>query len=283
MPATPLELPGAYVPWLETLGAVLLALLGVVLGKLCARLPGKWWTVGYFTPLLFVALMGAPNWFPELYFIPPTSWLTAGRTEYVLAGILATWLLTTPLSRLPRPETRRLVAVFMVVVALSSSIMAFLAPAVVRSQLLALKTNINADGVCLQSNDYNCGPASAVTALRRLGLPADEGPLAVRAHTSPLTGTPPDILARTLAEMYGPQGLKAEYRFFKEVKDLKGAGEVLAIIQYGLLVDHYVAVLEVTDTEITVGDPLNGVDKLSHAAFAKKWRKCGVVLTRTKP
>jgi hypothetical protein len=254
MAPVPIDLPGAYVPWLETLGAVLL-----------------------------VAFMGAPNWLPQMYFIPPTSWLTAGRTEYVLAGILATCLLTTPLSRLPRPGTRRLVTVFMALVALSSSVIAFLAPALIRSQLLTLKTNIDRNGVCLQSNGYNCGPASAITALRRLGLSADEGPLAVRAHTSPATGTPPDILARTLEQIYGAQGLKAEYRFFKEINDLQGVGEVLAIIKFGPLVDHYVAVLEVTGTEIKVGDPLSGVEILSHADFAQKWRKCGVVITRTKP
>jgi len=276
-------LPHPMIPWLETVGAILLALVGVGLGMACARLPGRWWTVGYFMPLTVVIFMGLPNWFPEMLFIPPSSWLTAGRNEYVFAAILATWLLTTPLSRLPRKETRRLIVVFMIATVLCSSIMAFLAPALIRNYLLSLKTEIDKNGVCHQSTGYNCGPASAVTALRRLGLKADEGELAVLAHTSPFTGTPPDILADTLATQYGPDGLTAKYRFFREVKDLKGVGEVLAVIELGLLVNHYVAVLEVTDTDITVGDPLTGREILSHQEFKKKWLSSGIVLNRKPP
>jgi hypothetical protein len=276
------DLPSPIIPWLETLGAILLAAIGVVLGRLCSRLPGRWWMIGYFFPLVLVVLMGLPNWIDQMLFIPPSSWLTAGRTEYVLAGIIATWLLTTPLSRLPRLETRRLVVALMVTVVFTSSVMAFLAPALIRNQMLALKTRIDKDGVCLQSNGYNCGPASAVTALRRLGLPAEEGQLAILAHTSPISGTPPDILAETLQQRYQKDGLAGEFRFFKKVSDLKGAGEVLAIIKFTFFINHYVAVLEVTDKEITVGDPLNGRATYSHEEFAKKWLHCGVVLTRKK-
>jgi len=276
----PTDLPSPIIPWLETLGAILLAITGVVLGRLCSRLPGRWWMIGYFSPLLLVVLMGLPNWIDQMLFIPPSSWLTAGRTEYVLAGIIATWLLTTPLSRLPRVETRRLVVALLVTVVFSSSVMAFLAPALIRKQMLTLKTRMDKDGVCLQSNGYNCGPASAVTALRRLGLPAEEGELAILAHTSPVSGTPPDILADTLQKRYAKDGLTADFRFFKQVSDLKGAGDVLVIIKFTLLVDHYVAVREVTDKEITVGDPLNGLATYTHEEFAKKWQHCGVVLKR---
>lgn len=272
------NLPSPFLPWFETLGAILLAVIGIGLGRLCSRLPGRWWMLGYFLPLCLVFFMGMPNWIEAMHFVPPSSWLTAGRNEYVLSGIIAAWLLTTPLSRLPRATTRRLVVALMATVVLTSSVMAFLAPALIRSQLLALQTRMDRHGVCLQSNGYNCGPASAVTALRRLGLPAEEGELAVLAHTSPLTGTPPDLLANALRKRYGKDGLTTEYRFFKRVGDLKGAGEVLAIIKFTFLVDHYVAVLEVTDSEITVGDPLGGRTTYRHEEFAKKWRHCGVVL-----
>jgi hypothetical protein len=38
--------------------------------------------------------------------------------------------------------------------------------------------------------------------------------------------------------------------------------------------------LEVTDAEVLVGDPLDGLDKMSHDEFRKKWRYSGVVLKR---
>ena len=51
-------------------------------------------------------------------------------------------------------------------------------------------------------------------------------------------------------------------------------------MKYSLFVDHYVAVLEVTDTQVVVGDPLEGLQRLSYDEFLKKWRYEGVVLKR---
>ena len=50
--------------------------------------------------------------------------------------------------------------------------------------------------------------------------------------------------------------------------------------KFGFLVDHYVTVLEVTDTEVVVGDPLNGLDKMSYDEFRERWRFVGIVLKR---
>jgi hypothetical protein len=43
-------------------------------------------------------------------------------------------------------------------------------------------------------------------------------------------------------------------------------------------VDHYVAVLEVSDTEVIVGDPLKGKCKLTWPQFADRWRKSGILI-----
>jgi hypothetical protein len=243
-------------------------------------LPGRWWVIGYFLPLTVVGMLAAAAQMPQLYFVPPFSWLSAGRNEFVAAGLVATCLLTTPLTRLPRRQTQVLVAIFMALVVFSSSLVCFLAPALVRSQLLALVTRVDKDGVCLQGNGYNCGPAAAVTALRRMGLPAEEGPLAILAHTSPITGTPPDVLEETLNQAYGAQGVKAKFRYFKTLDEMRGHAGVLVVIKYDFLVDHYVALLEVNDREVVVGDPGSGVVKHERAEFEKRWRSCGVVLER---
>src|SRR5262249_12449471 len=102
----------------------------------------------------------------------------------------------------------------------------------------------------------------------------------ILAHTSPATGTPPDVLARTLQERYGKDGLSSEFRVFDNVAELKAAGMTLAVIKYSFWVDHFVTVLEVKDDEIVVGDPYQGLRKLSPDEFAKKWRFVGVVLKR---
>ena len=139
------------------------------------------------------------------------------------------------------------------------------------------------NGICLQTTDFTCGPAAAVTALRKLGLPAEEGQIAILSCTSSQEGTPEDMLADGLNRQYAAQGLSATCRAFKSVAELKQAGLTLAVIKYGFMVDHWVAVLNVTDSEVIVGDPLGGQDRLSYEDFAKKWRFIGIVLQRKMP
>jgi len=163
---------------------------------------------------------------------------------------------------------------------LYSSVWPFFAPVLNRNFQASIKTNLDRDGICQQSSDYNCGPAAAVTALRKLGFPAEEGEIAILAHTSTAIGTPPDVLCRALQKQYGLSGLKCEYRHFKSTAELKNGGITLAVINFSLFLDHYVTVLQVTDDMIIVGDPSRGLRAYSHEEFAKKWRHIGVVLKR---
>lgn len=267
-------------PWLESIAVTMLAVAGVVLGRWFSRRPKPYWLLGYFIPLGLIVIYGIASRYPGLMFVPPISWMMMGRNKFAVIGFVATMVLTTPLSRLSRQRDRWFIAVLMLVMVGQMSVWPFLAPAFNRDYLSRLQTKLDGDGVCLQSNDYNCGPAAAVTALRRLGFPAAEGQIAILAHTSSATGTPPDILARALQRHYGKDGLVSEFRVFKEVAELKDAGLTLAVIKFSFMLDHYVTVLEVTDTQVIVGDPLKGKATFTHEEFAGKWRFVGVTLRR---
>jgi hypothetical protein len=267
-------------PWLETLGVCLLALLGYGLGRWISRWRKPFWLIGYILPLALIVVIAATRRYSVLEFIPPWSWLVAGRTEFVLSGLVGAMVLATPLSRLPRAIDRRLVILFLVVIVAVYVAWPFLAPAFNRTYLGSLKTFIPADGVCRQSTDYTCGPAAAVTALRHLGLAADEGRIAIEAYTSTAIGTPPDLLCAALQKHYATNGLVCEYRPFKSLAELKAQGLVLAVIKYSLLEDHYVTVFEVTDTEVLAADPLRGRVTYSIKEFAERWRFVGIVLHR---
>ncbi len=267
-------------PWLETFGVCLLGVAGVGLGLWFSRLPKPWWTLGYFLPFTLIVLIALARRHSAFQFVPPLSWLMAGRTPLAMTALIVTMVLTTPLSRLSSRRDKGFVVLFMVVLVSVASIWPFAAPAFNRKYLASLKTRIDVDGICLQSSSYNCGPAAAVTALRQLGFAAEEGQVAILAHTSQAMGTPPDLLARALQKQYARDGLQCEFKHFKSVSELKQAGLTLAVIKFGLLLDHYVVVLEVTDENIVVGDPLLGKTTLSVEEFAKKWRFCGVVLKR---
>ena len=95
-----------------------------------------------------------------------------------------------------------------------------------------------------------------------------------------MTGAPPDILAEVLQKNYSKDGLVVEYRTFKNISELKQAGLTLAVVKFGFMVDHYVTVLEVTDSEVIIGDPLDGLDRMSYEEFQQKWRFVGIVLKR---
>jgi hypothetical protein len=149
--------------------------------------------------------------------------------------------------------------------------------------LLGLKTRFDHKGVCLQSNGYNCGPAAAVTALRQLGFAAEEGKLAVRAHTNPIAGTPPDSLCLAIQQNFADEGLLCKYDEFNSISELRGLEPVIAVIKYSFLVDHYVTVLAVNEKTLTLGDPLAGFRKLSYKEFQRIWRYRGIILQKVKP
>jgi MFS family permease len=267
-------------PWVESLGVLMLAAGGVWLGAWFSRLSGSRWLLGYFLPFTVVAGYAVAAHLPGLTFVPPVSWLMLGRTKFAISGFVGAMVLTTPLMKLPKRRDRVAVSALMTCLVLATSVWPFLAPAFNQKFLAGLKTFVDGNGVCRQNTDYTCGPAAAVTALRRLGFAAEEGELALLAHTSSATGTEPDILAQILRKKYGPDGLVCEYRAFKDVGELKRAGLTLAVIKFALFVDHYVTVLEVRDDGIVVGDPLGGLTTMPVAEFCEKWRFVGVVLAR---
>ncbi len=188
--------------------------------------------------------------------------------------------LTVPLSRLPRKCERILVCILMAVVVTWVSVLPFLVPALIKNHLSNIKTRLNSSGICFQTTDYTCGPAAAVTALGRLGLSAHEGEIAVLSHTSPIAGTLPTCLSSALQRRYGPVGLKCRYRRFDSIEQLRNAGLTLAMVRDAFLLDHCLAVLEVSDHTITVADPVAGTKLMSHEQFEKIWRFSGIVLER---
>ena len=271
-------------PWLETLGVLLLAVGGAVGGYWLGRRPAPWWLAGYVTPLLIIISIGCARHFPRLELVPPFEWFMRGRVEFALTPLLGSMILATLLPRIPRARDKGAVILLMVLATLFAGLPVFLGPALNRAYLLSLETNIAEDGVCRQSNDYSCGPAAAVTALRALGLPAEEGEIAILAHTSRFMGTETDILAEALQKRYGPEGVTARYRHFNSVKDLKGPFITIARIKFGLLLDHYITVIGVSDDTLLVADPLSGLQEMTHAEFSSQWRFTGVTLSRkTKP
>jgi predicted double-glycine peptidase len=266
--------------WLDATGILTVVSAGVLSGRLFSRLRRPYWVCGYFCSIVLIAGLLAARCSTAIGFLPPLSWIAAGRARFIVLAWAITAGLLTPLSRLPRRCERYIVCILAGIFVAAFSVGPFLGPAFCRGRLAKAQTTIDADGVCLQSTTYTCGPAAAVTALGRLGFDAQEGEIAVLAHTSPVTGTLPRCLYLALKNRYGPQGLKCRYRRFDSVAQLDHPGITVAIVKDAFLMDHCVVVLDVSDSTVTLADPAFGELRMARRQFEKSWRFTGIVLER---
>ena len=266
-------------PWFETAGVALIAVLGMALGVSSRQLRRPYWIIGYVLSLTFIGmlLLGRTT---SLHFVRPFSWLVATRMRFILVALAATLGLTTPLSRLPHQWEKIGVCLLLGAVLIRFSLLPFLMPAVLQDRLARIETTIDDNGVCHQSTRYTCGPAAAVTALLRLGLPASESQIAILSHASPAVGTLPACLSDALQRRYAAEGLRCQYRRFDSIAQLATSGITLAVVKNTFLQDHCVAVLDVEEQAVVIADPVTGMTRIPHDRFREIWRFSGVVLTR---
>jgi hypothetical protein len=267
-------------PWVETIGVVLIAVLGVCLGRLFSRFRTPYWMLGYLFPAGLIAMLALVRFDNSLYFIRPFIWVATGRAKFVTLSMAVSMGLTVPLSRLPRKWEQLSVCVIMAGFVTWFSVLPFLVPALIKDRLEHLKTRFDSNGICRQTTDYTCGPAAAVTALGRLGLPANEGELAVLSYSSPVTGTLPACLSSALQKRYSAEGLRCRYRHFDSIDQLRAAGVTLVVVREAFLLDHCIAILHVSDDAVTVADPVTGARLIPYRQFEKMWRFSGIVLER---
>jgi len=267
--------------YVKTIGVLILAATGAVVGLRAGRWRKPWWLVAYIVPLTLILAIVLARRLPRLEFLAPTSWLMAGRTEFIVFGFAVPSLFATVIPKLHHKRERFLLWVLVCIYVVAQSALPFLLPAFTRGTLAAIEMAIDRDGICLQSTGYTCGAASAVTALRQLGVEAHEGELAVLSHTSRM-GTAPDLLCVAINRRFAEQGVRAECRCFGSLGDLRGKEPVLAAVRYRFLIDHFVAVLRVTDSEVVIGDPLVGREALSYDEFSNRWRRYGILVNRSR-
>jgi hypothetical protein len=268
-------------PWLETFGVILVALTGVAAGYLLSRLKSFFWMLCYFLSVAIILMMVLTRCSEALKFEPPFCWVAIGRIKFVILALAVTLGLTVCLRHLPHKFEKILVCILMSLVVVWFTVLPFLVPAIIKDRLANLPTVFNSKGICIQGTNYTCGPAAAVTALGKLNLRGYEGELAILAHTSPVAGTLPSCLSDALERKYGSVGLKCKYKHFDTVSELKSSKVTLAVVKSAFMVDHCVVILDVSNNQITVADPVLGEITMSYELFEQIWQFSGIVLSRT--
>ncbi len=267
-------------PWTETLAVTALAVFGALLGWGCSRLRAPWWGLGYLVPMSVVLVRVVVARRPEWALHPLIAWQWTGRWAFAGAAAAVAMLFATLVPKLPVKRDRWALGGLVIVLVSYLGIWPTVSAAWSRDRLMSLVTSIPPDGVCRQSTDYTCGPAAAVTVLRRLGVSAEEGALALAAGTSPAVGTPPEALVRAIKEQFGSQGVRAELHGFRSVDDLSSHLPALVVVRFGLLLDHWLCVIENHGEWLTVADPLSGPVKMSRSELESRWRHEAVTLRR---
>lgn len=266
--------------WLETIGVFAIAALGMLLGHIASRCGPFSRTAALVITFLLVGLVLAGR-FPEMVYRWPELYpLAAGRVRFVLLVFAVTLGLSAPLAQLTRPSSRMATCVIMALYISALTILPFLAPAAVQNQLASLITQFDADGVCRQTQPFTCGPAAAVTGLRQLGFDADEGTLAVASRTSPLVGTSAWTLFLAVRNQYEPQGLLCSFGMFDTLDAIPRDAVMLAVMHDSAFSDHCVVVIDITDKNVVIADPAEGLLRIPAADFLRAWRNCGVILRK---
>jgi predicted double-glycine peptidase len=199
-----------------------------------------------------------------------------GRLEFVLIGVLTSFLLTMLIIKADGRGVKLLLGVFAFLISFFYSFMPFFLPEYYREHYRQLKTCADEHAVCLQSTNYNCGPAAAVTALARFGILADEGEMAILAYSNWVTGTPTDLLCNAINQKLAGSKFKCEFKSFSDLSEITSF-PAIAVVEFGFLVDHYVTLLGRQGDVLIVGDPDGGKKMMKEQEFMQRWRKIAIV------
>jgi len=266
---------------LETFGILLIAITGIVLGRWASyrSTSSRIFAMGVSFAVVGLILLARLGSLWEM--LPLLRPIAASRMRFVLLAFAVTLGLTAPLTQLRSYASRFitcLVMAFFIAILVSFP---FLGPALVQSDLKASQTRIDIDGVCRQSQPFTCGPAAAVTALNHFGVEAVESDLAIQARTSPVIGTSPWELYKTLKSNYSTNGIKYSFLHMRSIDQLPADAVLLAIVRDAPATDHCVAVLAVNENTVTIADPMAGLVYMPRDSFTQLWRNCGILFQRT--
>lgn len=154
----------------------------------------------------------------------------------------------------------------------------FLVPAAIQDQTRTLPLLMDERGFCIQSRAYTCGPAAAVSALRRLGVDSREGHIALDSRTAPVLGTSMWDLYRAVEDICEQENLDCSYRRMADLDQIPPGAVCLTSVRSGFLISHCVTILKIDETTVTFVDPAVGLRCISRPHFEDLWYHTAIIL-----
>ncbi len=128
------------------------------------------------------------------------------------------------------------------------------------------------EGICPQTTSFTCGAAAASTLLAQFGIDSDEKEMALLCWTNEFNGTECWPICKALHQKlagtpYRPRILLGDWEVLR-----RRGGPVVVTKRLHAKCDHWLVVLDTTDTHVTVADPNMGKHTLSKDDFLESWR-----------
>lgn len=140
------------------------------------------------------------------------------------------------------------------------------------------KFYMTGENICIQSTDYTCGAASAVTLLKYWGISTTEREMADLTRTRYAFGVEMIPLTQAIAQKTREENLTV-CLITSDWETLKSFNTPCIVnTKWSPLIDHVVVVMKATEDGVTVADPLTGIKYWSRDEFLSKWRGTGIFI-----
>lgn len=255
------------------------AVLAFLAGRRTAGWPGRRWVPFALFAIAAIGGLVALQRRPDLEWrcMPHRLW---SHLEHVSFFPFAALFFGIALPRIPRPSTRRVLHVFLAVIAAIGLL--YCVAHLALSDYRDLEGEKKGD-VFLQSTGYTCSGAAMATALGGHGVPTTEGEMASLAYTIPLYGTTDFLSACAVERRLAGLPFHVDLRRLTWEELRSTAVPTLVPMQWSPFVGHMSVVLsflhEGAHEFVWLGDPAKELYILRKEQFLERWLGYAIVIT----
>ncbi len=252
---------------------VLLSILAA--GPIAKRPRAVWASVFVVSLALLLAwplMRFRPTMFIELLSAPAASCIEL--TGIALPGVL---LLAIAAYHVPKPSDAGALRLLLLVIAVYFVRAGWWMVSPAGSHLEPGK--VDADGVVRQTTGSTCVAASMATLLRARGFDATEQAMADLAFVDS-TGATDSRAVWALQRFLTGRGGRVRYESMDYPALIAAPKPALVQLDWSFFYSHMVPVMEATDSQVVIGDPLTGLRTMKADAFMRAWKGQAIVVDK---